>query len=123
MANYGVDSLRWSYGVIKRSLYKPFGTYMFFSGHGTTSIGIHDVVLKTLHWTMQSHENISNNIAHDCVLEHLGYDSILKQVIENSISGRRFENPDSKFSYHMGISLKLEVIGVGAQVLFNSILE
>nr|ABK24815.1 unknown [Picea sitchensis] len=114
VAYYGVDS-RGSDGVIKRSPYKPLGTYMFCSSHGAACIDNSETILKLLHFTMQSHEKLSDNIVQDWFSEHIGYGAVLKHVIENSISGKRFANPDSKSSYEMGISLQLEAIGVGAQ--------
>jgi len=114
VAYYGVDS-RGLDGVIKRSPYKPLGTYMFCSSHGAACIDNSETILKLLHFTMQSHEKLSDNIVQDWFSEHIGYGAVLKHVIENSISGKRFANPDSKSSYEMGIALQLEAIGVGAQ--------
>jgi len=115
VANYGFDSLRELDGVIKRSPYRPFGTYMFCSSEGAACTDNSETILKMLHLTMQSHENMSDKIVHDCFSEHIGYGSVLKYVIEKSISGRRIANPDSESSYEIGISLQLEAIGVGAQ--------
>jgi len=114
VAHYGVDS-RGSEGVIKRSPYKPFGTYMFCSSHGAACIHNSETVLMMLHLTMQSPDKLSDDMVQDWFSEHIGYGSVLKHVIENSISGKRFANRDSKSSYEMGISLQLEAIGVGAQ--------
>jgi len=114
VAYYGADS-RGSDGIIKRSPYKPFGTYMFCSSHGAACIDNSETILMMLHLTMQSHELLSDNIVQDWFSEHIGYGSVLKHVIENSISGKRFAIPDSKSSYEMGLSLQLEAIGVGAQ--------
>jgi enhanced disease susceptibility 1 protein len=122
-SNYVFDSQKWSDGVTKRSPYKPVGTYMFCSIHGTTCIDNSDTVLKMLHLTMLSHEKLSDNTVEDCFLENIGYGLVLKRVIENSISGRIFAKPDSEISYNMGISVQLEAIGVGAQAILNSFLK
>ena len=123
VANYGLHSSRGSDGVIKRSPYKPFGTYMFCSSHGAACIDNSDVVLKMFHLTMKSHEKPLDNIVEQCFLEHIGYDKVLNHVIETSKRGIRFANSDSEFSYDMGISLQLEATGVGAQVILNSFLK
>lgn len=62
VANYGLDSPRELDGVIKRSPYMPFGTYMFCLGEGATCIDNSKIVLKMLHLTMQMHENPYDNI-------------------------------------------------------------
>jgi hypothetical protein len=113
--NNGLGSLRELDGDIKRSPYRPFGTYMFCSGEGAVCIDNSETVLKFLHLTMQSHETPYDNIEQDCFSEHVGYDSVLKHAIEKSISGKRTAKPDSESSYEMGMSLLLEAIGVGAQ--------
>eukprot|EP00253_Pinus_taeda_P018531 PITA_18531 len=115
VTNYGPDSLRESDGAIKRSPYKPFGTYMFCSVEGAACIDNSETVLKILHLTMQSHEKPYDNIVQDCFKEHVEYGSVLKHVIEKSISGKRSAKCDSESSYKMGISLQLEAIGIGAQ--------
>jgi hypothetical protein len=102
-------------GIIKRSPYRPFGTYMFCSGEGAACIDNSETVLKMLHWTMISHENPYDNIMLDCFSEHIGYGSVLKRVIEKSISGRTSAKVDTESSYKLGLSLLLEAIGVGAQ--------
>eukprot|EP00253_Pinus_taeda_P036711 PITA_36711 len=114
VAYHGVDS-KGSDRVIKRSPYKPFGTCMFCSNHGAACIENSETVLMMLHLTMQSHEKLSDNMVQDWVSEHIGYGSVLKHVIENSVSGKRSVNPDSKSSYEMGISVQLEAIGFEAQ--------
>jgi hypothetical protein len=115
VANYELDSQKKLDGIIKRSPYKPFGTYMFCSSEGAACIENSEIVLKMLHLTMQSHEKLSNEIVHDCFSEHIGYGSVLKHVIEKSIVGKRIANPGSESSYERGISLQLQGIGVGAQ--------
>ena len=70
-----------------------------------------------LHLTMQSNENPSDITVEECFSEHIVYATVLKHVIENSVSGKRFANPDSKSSYEMGISVQLEAIGFEAQVI------
>jgi len=114
-SNCVFDSQKWSDGVTKRSPYRPVGIYMFCSSHGAACIDNSDTVLKMLHLTMQSHEKLSDNTVKDCFSEHIGYGLVLKRVIENSISGRRFANLDSEISYDMGISVQLKATGVGAQ--------
>jgi len=115
VANYGFDSGRELNGVIKRSPYRPFGTYMFCSSEGATCIDNSQTILKMFHLTMQSHDKPYDMILQDCFSEHTGYGSVLKHVIEKSITGRRIANPDSESSNDMGISLQLEAIGVGAR--------
>jgi len=115
VANYELDSLRKLDGVIKRSPYRPFGTYMFCSSEGAACFDNSEIVLKMLHLTMQSHEKSSNKIVQDCFSEHIEYGSVLKHVIEKSIGGKRIANPGSESSYERGISLQLDGIGVGAQ--------
>jgi len=115
VTNYGPDSPRELDGVIKRSPYRPFGTYMFCSGEGAACIDNSETVLKILHLTMQSHEKPDHNMVQDCFSEHTEYGSVLNHVIEKSISVRRTAKPDSESSYKMGMSLQLEAIGVDAQ--------
>eukprot|EP00253_Pinus_taeda_P019332 PITA_19332 len=114
-ANYGVDSRNELDGLIKRSPYRPFGTYMFCSGEGAACIDNSKTVLKILHLTMQSHEKPSDTIVQDCFSEHIGYGSVLERVIKKSTSRRRSPKLDLESSYKMGISLQLEGIGVGVQ--------
>jgi len=114
VTNYGPESLR-ELGVIKRSPYRPFGTYMFCSGEGAACIDNSETVLKILHLTMQSYEKPYDNIVQDFLSEHVEYGSVLNHVIEKSISGRRSAKPDSESSDKMGLSLQLEAIGVGDQ--------
>jgi len=123
VANYGLDSLKEFDGVIKRSPYRPFGTYMFCSSEGAACIDNSETVLMILHLTMQRHEKLYDNMVQDCFSEHIEYGSVLNHVIEKSISGRRTAKPDSESSYKMGISLQMEAIGVDAQVILNSFLE
>eukprot|EP00253_Pinus_taeda_P015650 PITA_15650 len=113
--NYGPESLRELGGVIQRSPYRPFGTYMFCSGEGAACIDNSETVLKILHLAMHSDEKPYDNIVQDCFSEHVEYGSVLNHVIEKSISGRRTAKPDSESSDKMGMSLQLEAIGVGAQ--------
>jgi len=115
VTNYGPDSLRESDGVIKRSPYRPFGTYMFCSSEGATCIDNSQSVLKILHLTLQSYEKSYDTIVQDCFSEHIEYGSVLNHVVEMSISGKITAKPDSDTSYKMGMSLQLEAIGVGAQ--------
>eukprot|EP00253_Pinus_taeda_P006790 PITA_06790 len=117
VANYGRNSPTESEGVIKRSPYRPFGTYIFCSGEGAACIDNSEAILKMLHWTILSHDEPYENIIQDCFSEHIGYGSVLKRIIEKSISERRSAKPDSESSYKMGLSLQLEAIGVGAQVI------
>eukprot|EP00253_Pinus_taeda_P019821 PITA_19821 len=115
-SSYVFDSQKRSDRITKRSPYRPVGTYMFCSSDGAACVDNSDTVLKMLHLTMQSHENPSNITVEDCFSEHIVYASVLKPVIENSKIGRKFAfNPDSEFSYDMGISVQLEATGVGAQ--------
>eukprot|EP00253_Pinus_taeda_P029005 PITA_29005 len=114
-ANYGVDARRDLDGLIKRSPYRPFGTYMFCSGEGAACIDNSETVLKILHLTMQGHEKTYGNIVQDCFSEHVEYGSVLNHVIDKSLCGRRTAKPDSESSDKMGMSLQLEAIGVGAQ--------
>ena len=104
---------------MKRSPYRPFGTYMFCSSEGAACIENSEIVLKMFHLTMLSNEKPSNEILQDCLAEHMRYDSVLKHVIEKSISGERSAKPDSESFYKMGISLQLEAIGVGVQVILK----
>eukprot|EP00253_Pinus_taeda_P013158 PITA_13158 len=115
MANYGVDYRSELDGLIKRSPYRPFGTYMFCSGEGAACIDNSKTVLKMLHLTMQSHEKPCDTTVQDCFSEHIGYGSVLERVIEKTVSRRRSPKLDLESSYKMGISLQLEAIGVGVQ--------
>ena len=49
VANYGLDSPRELDGVITRSPYRPFGTYMFCSVEGIACIDNFEAVSKILH--------------------------------------------------------------------------
>ena len=69
---------------------------------------------------MQRHQKIHDNIVHEYFLDHIRYVSILKHVIGKSISERRTATPDLGSSYKKGMSLQLEDIGVGPQIIFNS---
>jgi len=109
IANYELDS----------SPYRPFGTYMFCSSEGAACIENSEIILKMLHLTMQSHENPYDNIVIDCLSEHVEYGSALQHAIEKSISGENFAEPDSESSYKVGMSLQLEAIGVGVQVIHS----
>jgi hypothetical protein len=64
---------------------------------------------------MQNPETSSGDIIQDCFLEHIRYGSVLENVIQKSIRGKRIVNSNSESSYEMGISLQLEAIGVGVQ--------
>ena len=92
LLNNVLDSLMESNEAVKRSPYMPFGTYMFFSINGATCIENSETVLKMLHWTMQSQETSSDEIVHDCLLEHKRYGSVLKDVIRKSTKGTRLMN-------------------------------
>ena len=102
------------------SPYRPFGTYMFFSSSGAACIENSSTILEMLHWTLQSQEASFDKIVQACLLEHIRYGFVLEGVIKNSIRGRRLANPSSESSYQMGISLELEAIGVGAEVILKS---
>eukprot|EP00253_Pinus_taeda_P028574 PITA_28574 len=115
IADYGLDSLRELDGVIKRSPYRPFGTYMFCSSEGAACIDNSETVLKILHLTLQSYGKSYDTIVQDCFSEHKEYGSVLNHVVEMCISGKITAKPDSESSYKMGISLQLEALGVGAQ--------
>jgi hypothetical protein len=58
---------------------------------------------------LQSHENIFENIVQDSFSEHIGYDFVLKHVMESFKSRRRFANLDLKSSYQMRISLQRKI--------------
>ena len=72
---------------------------------------------------MQSQETSSDEIVHDRHLEHTRYGSVLKDVIRKSTKETRLMNSNSECSYEMGISLQLEVICVGVQVILNFFLK
>jgi hypothetical protein len=112
LLNNVFDSLRESNGVVKKSPYRPFGTYVFCSSNGAACIENSETVLKMLHWTIQSQETSLDEIVQDCLLEHIRYGSVLKNVMQNSIRGRKLVNFNSESSYEMRISLQLEAVGV-----------
>jgi len=110
-----LDSLRESDGIVTKSPYRPFGTYLFCSSNGATCIENPETVLTMLHWTIQSQETSLDEIVQDCLLEHMRYGSFLKNVKQNSIRGRRLVYSNLESSYDMRISLQLEAIGVEVQ--------
>ena len=128
VANHGLDSPS-ELAVIKRSPYKPFGTFMFCSSEGAACIDNSETILKILHLTMKSYEKCYDNIIQDCFSEHIAYDSVLNHTMEKIITGRRIAKSDSESSTKIEISLQLKAIGVdsaigvGHQVIFNSLLQ
>jgi len=74
------------------SPYRPFGTYMFCSSNGAACIENSETVLEMLRLTMQSQETSFDEIVQACILEHIRYGSVLEEVMQNSIRGRRMAN-------------------------------
>eukprot|EP00253_Pinus_taeda_P027873 PITA_27873 len=102
--------------VSPSSPYKPFGTYMLCSSNGAPCIQNAQKVLEMLSLTMPSQQTSFDEIVQACLSEHIRYDSVLKEVLQNSIRGiRSIENSNSEFPYEMGNLFQLEAIGVGAQ--------
>eukprot|EP00253_Pinus_taeda_P032539 PITA_32539 len=96
--------------------YRPFGTYMLCSSNGAACIQNTQTVLEMLSLTMPSQQTSFDEIVQACLSEHIRYDSVLEEVLQNSIRGiRSIENSNSESPYEMGILLQLEAIGVGAQ--------
>eukprot|EP01018_Ginkgo_biloba_P007342 Gb_37859 [translate_table: standard] len=115
IANYGAETIKEPDGVIKRSPYRPFGTYMFCSNNGAVCVENSEAALKMLHFTMQSQGKPSDEFAGPCILEHTAYGSLLDHISENLINMRRVMNSFPESSYEIGIALEMEAIGVGSQ--------
>ncbi|KAH9304202.1 hypothetical protein KI387_008606 [Taxus chinensis] len=99
-----------------RSPYRPFGTFMFCSGHGAACIEDSEAVLKMLYYTIQGEGMMSfDQIAVACILEHTGYGHILNVVNDYTLNAMQIPNFVSEDSFDMGIALELEAAGVGAQ--------
>ena len=102
--------------VSPSSPYRPFGTYMLCSSNGVACIQNAQTVLEILSLTMRSQQTSFDEIVQACLSEHIRYDSVLEEVLQNSIRGiRSIENSNSESPYKMGILLQLEAIGIGAQ--------
>jgi len=106
-----LHSLKELDGVTNGSPYRPFGAYLFCSSHGAACIINSETVWKMFHLTMQSQEKSYD----ETVQEHIRYGSVLEDVVQNSIRGRRIARSNSESSYKMGILLELDAIGVGVQ--------
>lgn len=82
---------------------------MLFSGNGVACIQNAQTVLEMLILTMRSQQTSFDEIV------QAWYDSVLEEVLQNSIRGiQSIENSNSESPYEMGMLLQLEAIGVGA---------
>lgn len=80
-----------------------------------------ETVLTMLPLTMHSYEKLSDEIVQEWFSEDIGYGSVLKYVIENSISGEewRTATQNTLMRWESGISTQLDALGVGAEVELN----